>query len=185
MKQTPRDFFSPAPFSRYLSLALTVLLGNLQAHDWHEGQKPRAQVCLARWGKWTDWRKEGSKQKFFGPSDVQAHVQCAMLISNGLLRDPRFGQILIAKPNLKRLVLNDGTLDFPRTTHQARLEQSEEFLGIEEIGDISAAFQSLCTYIALPWTPQGSEALMEQQLQEISLRLGDVEVDSCFLPLSF
>lgn len=31
--------------------------------------------------------------------------------------------------------------------------------GLQEISNISAAFQSLCTYIALPWTPQGSEAL--------------------------
>jgi len=102
-----------------------------------------------------------------------------VLLTHGLLRDSRFGQILVAKPNLNRLVLNDGTFDFPRTTHLARLEQCDESLGIEEISNISAAFQSLCTYIALPWTPQGSEALMEQQLQEISLRLGDVEVNSC------
>ena len=35
-------------------MALTVLLGSLQAHDWHEGhegQKSRAQVCLGTGGR--------------------------------------------------------------------------------------------------------------------------------------
>ena len=55
----PKDglfFFSPHFFPR-LSVALTVLLGSLQAHDWHEGQKARAQVCLGRGGKATGGRR--------------------------------------------------------------------------------------------------------------------------------
>ena len=50
-------FFPPHLFPRLSVAALTVLLGSLQAHDWHEGQKSRAQVCLGRGG--VDWRKEG------------------------------------------------------------------------------------------------------------------------------
>ena len=41
-------------------MALTVLLGSLQAHDWHEGhggQKSRAQVCLGRGGEATGGRR--------------------------------------------------------------------------------------------------------------------------------
>ena len=49
-------FFPPHLFPRR-SVALTVLLGSLQAHDGHEGQKSRAQVCLNKRGG--DWRKEG------------------------------------------------------------------------------------------------------------------------------
>ena len=38
-------------------MALTVLLGSLQAHDGHEGQKSRAQVCLGRGGEVTGGRR--------------------------------------------------------------------------------------------------------------------------------
>ena len=38
-------------------MTLTVLLCSLQAHDWHEGQKSRAQVCLGRWRKSTGGRR--------------------------------------------------------------------------------------------------------------------------------
>ena len=52
------DFFCFPPhlFPR-LSVALTVLLGSLQAHDGHEGQKSRAQVCLGRGGEATGGRR--------------------------------------------------------------------------------------------------------------------------------
>ena len=43
-----------------MSVALTVLMGSLQAHDWHEGhegQKSRAQVCLGRVGEATGGRR--------------------------------------------------------------------------------------------------------------------------------
>ena len=49
-------FFPPHLFPR-LSVALTVLLGSLQAHDGHEGQKFRAQVCLGRGGEATGGRR--------------------------------------------------------------------------------------------------------------------------------
>ena len=49
-------FFPPHLFPR-LSVALTVLLGSLQAHDGHEGQKSRAQVCLGRGGEATGGRR--------------------------------------------------------------------------------------------------------------------------------
>ena len=52
-------FFPPHLFPR-LSVALTVLLGSLQAHDLHEGhegQKSRAQVCLGRGGEATGGRR--------------------------------------------------------------------------------------------------------------------------------
>ena len=40
-------------FFAFLCLALTVILGGLQAHEWHEahqGQTHRAPACLGRWG---------------------------------------------------------------------------------------------------------------------------------------
>lgn len=66
------------------------------------------------------------------PSISQNSTAFHSIPSFRLRRDSRFGQILVAKPNLNRLVLNDGTFDFPRTTHLARLEQCDESLGIEE-----------------------------------------------------
>lgn len=100
-----------------------------------------------------------------------------VVLTKGLLEDPDFGEIIMAKPNLKRLVLSDGTFDFPRTYFKRITDSSA--LGCEERADMDdlviAAFQSLCMHIALPWTPQGSEALMNQQLREICHRIGDVE----------
>lgn len=112
--------------------------------------------------------------------DVMAAGGAACLVvvlTKGLLEDPDFGEIIMAKPNLKRLVLSDGTFDFPRTYFKRITDSSA--LGCEERADMDdlviAAFQSLCMHIALPWTPQGSEALMNQQLREICHRIGDVE----------
>ena len=59
--QEMRFFFFLRTFFRVcLWLCMTVLLGSLQAHDWHEGhegQKSRAQVCLGRGGEATGGRR--------------------------------------------------------------------------------------------------------------------------------
>ena len=72
-------FFPPHLFPR-LSVALTVLLGSLKAHDGHEGQKSRAQVCLGRGGEATGgrrvrrgFRQELNHQVLFL---LQSHEQC-------------------------------------------------------------------------------------------------------------
>jgi len=101
-----------------------------------------------------------------------------VVLTKGLLEDPDFGGIIMAKPNLKRLVLSDGTFAFPRAYFK-RIADSPPS-GCQEQADIddfvvTAAFQSLCMHIALLWTPQGSEGLMIQQLNQICHRIGDVE----------
>ena len=53
-------FFLRTFFRVCLWLGMTVLLGSLQAHDWHEGhegQKSRAQVSLGRGGEATGGRR--------------------------------------------------------------------------------------------------------------------------------
>ena len=50
-------FFFARPFFPPLPLALTVVLGSLQAHDWHEGQSPGPR--FSRNVGEIDWRKEG------------------------------------------------------------------------------------------------------------------------------
>ena len=50
-------FFLRTFFRVCLWLCMTVLLGSLQAHDWHEGQKSRAQVSLGRGGEATGGRR--------------------------------------------------------------------------------------------------------------------------------
>ena len=69
--------FPPArTFFPLLSVAVTILLGNLQAYDGQQGQKSRAQVRLGRWGNPTGRRKgrRGFRQEFAPVGGVGVNV---------------------------------------------------------------------------------------------------------------
>ncbi|CAJ1409089.1 unnamed protein product [Effrenium voratum] len=137
---------------------------------------------------------------------VQSHmrVECAMirsdkemtaykpwayyfvvLFSRGMLRDPRFAQILLSTgageeepdPSVRQLeivtVSADTGFEFPSAEFYKELEINglgTEGLGPESGKLLSKAYRSLLNVLALPLSPMGSEGLLEKQVSEISRR---------------
>ncbi|CAK9062829.1 Metabotropic glutamate receptor 7 (mGluR7) [Durusdinium trenchii] len=108
-----------------------------------------------------------------------------VLFSRGMLRDPRFAQILLSTGAGKEVeegaeekhleivtVSADTGFEFPSAEFYKELEMQGlgEGLGPESGPTLAKAYRALLNVLALPLSPLGSEGLLEKQVSEISRR---------------
>lgn len=122
------------------------------------------------------------------PQELMAHKPYAyyfvVLFSRGMLRDPRFAQILLStgagkeeeeanERNLEIVTVSADTgFEFPSAEFYKELEVQGlgEGLGPEIGPSLAKAYRALLNVLALPLSPLGSEGLLEKQVSEISRR---------------
>ena len=109
------------------------------------------------------------------------NVACIIFVlGRGSLMDPEFCQIVLATPgSLTKVLANDGTFDFPSPDFYQKLRTGAVRLPGDP-HDVTAAYQGLCSNLALPLTPAGPEWLVDQQVVQICDRLGSMEKQSPF-----
>ena len=117
-----------------------------------------------------------------------SHVMSVVFVmANGCLQDFDFCQTVLSTPgSLNRLVANDGTFDFPTPDFYRKIRSGE----LKLPGDphhVAAAYQGLCSSLALPITPAGPSWLLDQQVEQMCHRLRSLyyQADSSTATRSF
>ena len=95
-----------------------------------------------------------------------------IVLGKGSLEDEAFSELVLAIPGtLTRLLVNDGSFEFPTHDFYRRIRDGE--LGLRgNPHEISATYQGLCSSLAVPLTPAGPSWLLDRQISQICRRLG-------------
>ena len=89
-------------------------------------------------------------------------TRLVVVLTQGLFAEEEFAELLRSTDmeNWTKVVVNDGSFDFPTPNIFRDLQNP----------DLSAAYKSLCSSLALPFTPHLSETLLHQQMEHICTR---------------
>ena len=100
-----------------------------------------------------------------------------IILSEGLFLEAEFARLLLLSEDFlvdcEKVLLNDGSFDFPTAALYVSIKN--DAYGLPGDGyQLAAAYQSLCSNIALPFTPELSQDLLRLQVEQLCQRLGDL-----------
>ena len=86
--------------------------------------------------------------------------------------------LILAEENdsCEKLLLNDGSFNFPTPSFYETI--TSDAFGLGELGGqkLAELYRKLFSKLALPFTPHLSQDLLRLQMEQITSRLGDLEI---------